>query len=76
MAESLSTGQSFGSVSAADGDGLGEVVYSLTETSQVFKIDNSTGELSLVQTLDFETELVLPLSPPFTFLFLLLLTCT
>lgn len=59
MAESLSTGQSFGSVSAADGDGLGEVVYSLTETSQFFKIDNSTGELSLVQTLDFETELVL-----------------
>ena len=58
MAESQAIGRSFGSVSAEDADELGDIVYSLSESSNVFSISNSTGVLSLVQTLDFETELV------------------
>ena len=54
--ESLATDRSFGSVSASDADGLGDIQYSLSEDSDVFQIDNSTGVLSLVKTLDFETE--------------------
>ena len=49
---------SFGSVSATDADGLGDIVYGLSETSEFFQIDNSTGKLSLVQALDFETQSV------------------
>ena len=53
--ESFSLDRPFGSVSASDADALGEISYTLSTTSDVFQIDNSTGELSLVQTLDFES---------------------
>ena len=59
MAESLVVDRSFGRVSASDADMLGDIVYSLTEASEVFQIDNSTGVLSLIERLDFETESVL-----------------
>ena len=54
--ESFSLDTSFGSVSASDADELGDIRYHLSMTSDLFQIDNSTGELSLLQTLDFETE--------------------
>lgn len=47
---------SFASVSASDGDGLGVISYRLSTTSDVFVVDNTTGSLSLAQTLDFETQ--------------------
>ena len=56
MEESFSLNTSFGSVSASDEDELGEIAYSLDGGSGVFLIDNSTGELSLAMTLDFESE--------------------
>ena len=54
--ESFSLNTSFGSVSASDEDELGEIAYSLDGGSGVFLIGNSTGELSLAMTLDFESE--------------------
>ena len=56
MAESLPTGRSFGRVSATDADELGYISYSLAAASDLFQIDNTTGALSLVQTLDFEAK--------------------
>ena len=56
MSESLPTGRSFESVSATDEDELGYIRYSLKTGSDFFQIDNSTGDLSLVETLDFESQ--------------------
>ena len=53
--ESQALDESFGTVSASDADDLGDIRYRLSTTSTVFQIDNSTGDLSLIQTLDFET---------------------
>ena len=53
--ESQVLDESFGTVSASDTDDLGDIRYRLSTTSTVFQIDNSTGDLSLIQTLDFET---------------------
>ena len=55
LEESLSLNTMFGRVSASDEDELGDILYSLDGGSGVFQIDNSTGELSLAQTLDFES---------------------
>lgn len=53
--ESFPLSTSFANVSASDGDGLGQISYSLSTTSDVFVVDNTTGSLFLAQTLDFET---------------------
>lgn len=56
--EDLPVGSSIIKVHATDADeGLnGQVVYSLSERSKIFRIDNMTGEIFLVSQLDYESK--------------------
>lgn len=59
LREDYPIGQVFGSVVASDIDGIGnnETIYSFSDGTDAgkFHIDESTGKLSLVSSLDFET---------------------
>ena len=56
VVETTPTGETFATVVATDDDELGDISYRLSSTSSLFTIDNSTGQLQLLQTLDYETE--------------------